>query len=306
MHTAFVFPGQGSQTVGMCDFDGPHGAIARAVFAEASNALDFALDRLVAQGPAHRLQLTEFAQPAILTTSIAQLRSLRVNHPEVSPIAVAGHSLGEYSALVAAEALSLTDAVRLVRLRGRAMQAAVPTDIGTMAAIVGLSHQAVARVCREVAGDQVVTPAGFNSPLQVAIAGHVEAVDRAMRAATAAGARKVARLNVSAPFHCALLAPAGIALSQALADVPLARPCVPLVANVDGAETQDVERIRLNLVDQVSKPVLWTRCARRLSELGATRFLELGPGRTLMGLQRRIDRNIKVLSLAVPKSWQLI
>lgn len=288
MKTAFIFPGQGSQVVGM------QAGLDPDTFAEADEALGVSLSRVIEEGPVEKLAETEFTQPALLTTGIAMVRTLRRERPELVPVAAAGHSLGEYGALVAAGALEFADAVRLVRLRGRAMQAAVPLGVGTMAAIVGLETDEVIALCLEHANGEVVELAGHNCPGQTVIAGHVGAVERVCDA-VGAGAR---RLTVSAPFHCSLLGPAAEALREALATVPIAAPTVPVVHNVDAQVTQDPAGIRARLVEQVIRPVRWVECVQALKQLGVERCLELGPGRTLAGLGRRIDRTLPVVGFA--------
>ncbi len=285
MRVAFVFPGQGSQSVGMDD------GLDRATFEEADDALGFALSDVIAAGPADRLAETELTQPALLTTSIAMARTLARVRPDLVPAFAAGHSLGEYGALVLADALSFADAVRLVRLRGRAMQAAVPLGVGAMAAVMGLETEEVRAVCEAHAHGEVVELAGHNCPGQTVIAGHVAAVERVCEA-VGSGAR---RLAVSAPFHCSLLAPAAWALREALAEVTVRPPRFPVVQNVLADVVDTPDGIRERLVQQVVKPVRWVECVHRLQALGAERCVEVGPGKTLAGLGRRIDRALPVV-----------
>lgn len=282
MTVALVFPGQGSQYPGM-DKD-----LDRSTFEEADEALGFSLSALIHDGPESELQRTEITQPAIFTVSIARLRRLRATRPELEVVGAAGHSLGEYGALVAAGAIDFGDAVRVLRLRGRAMQEAVPVGAGAMAAIMGLDAAHVEALC----GDGVEV-AAYNCPTQVSVAGPTASIDRMLDAVEAAGgvARK---LVVSAPFHCAMLAPAGERLREALASIPVRSPGFPVVQNVDAVETSDPAEIRRKLVEQVSRPVRWDACFRRLHTLGATRAIEVGPGRTLAGLGKRIDRSLPV------------
>ena len=298
--TAFVFPGQGSQYVGMsAGLLGDHPA-GRATLDEAASELGGGFADLMRQGPLELLTLTETAQPAILAVSVAWLRLLAVERPDITPVVGAGHSLGEYSALVAAGAIDFTAALQLVRLRGRAMQAAVPVGVGTMAAIRGLAPDLCEQVCEQVVAampGRVVEVAALNSPGQVVIAGHIDAVDAAVEGATAAGARAARRLTVSAPFHCSLLSGAGERLAEALADVDIRPPAWPVYQNVDAAASSDPDVIRAKLVAQVSRPVRWEACARAMTAAGATRFIEVGPGRTLAGLCRKIDRGIEAHSL---------
>ncbi len=295
MADGFVFSGQGSQYVGMgVSLDHP---AARRTFAEADEALGEDLSALLREGPIETLTLTENAQPAILAHSVALLRMLGELHPQIRPAVAAGHSLGEYSALVAAGSLQFQDAVRLVRLRGQAMQAAVPAGVGGMAAIMGLDAPALEALCQEAARDEVVEVAGHNSPIQVVVAGHLGALERLMDAAREAGARHCAALQVSAPFHCSLLAPAGEVLSEALEVVDIQPPRFPVFQNATAAASDDPAAIRRALVDQVSNPVRWVECVEAMQAAGAQRFLEFGPGRTLTGLIKRLNRSLETLAL---------
>lgn len=288
--TALLFPGQGSQRVGMGRRLADAHPIAKATMAEADDALDFPLSRLCFEGPDAELTRTEFCQPAILTVSIAQWRALGAAR-DLRPRWLAGHSLGEYAALVVAGALSFRDAVRLVRLRGRAMQAAVPEGVGAMAAIVGLDDAVVTAICADAAGDEVVSPANFNGAGQIVVAGHRGAVERAMQAAKSAGGR-VIPLSVSAPFHCALMAPAARELADALAGVEIAPPTIPIVTNVEAAVNTDASRIRALLVAQVTAPVRWADSMRLLQSLGCGRAVEVGPGQVLTKLLQRMRLGI--------------
>jgi len=299
---AFVFPGQGSQKVGMAKALADAFPEARAVFAEADDALGFPLSRLCFEGPEAELQLTANAQPAILVASVAALRVLEARGAR--PDWVAGHSLGEYSALVAARALELRDAVVAVRRRGEYMQEAVPAGEGAMAAVIGLDLPAVQQACREAAQGQVVSPANMNSPGQVVIAGHAAAVGRAVEACTAAGARKAVRLAVSAPFHCALMAPVQARLAADLSRVPFRNAEVPLVNNVDARVVRSAEECRDGLVRQVSAPVRWQEGVELLARQGVTTFVEVGPGTVLAGLVRRIAKGTKVLHVEDPASLE--
>ncbi len=268
-------------------------AEARAVFAEADAILGFSLSRICFEGPESELTLTANAQPAILTTSVAALRVL-VGRSPVRPMALAGHSLGEYSALVAAGALRFADAVRLVHLRGRFMQEAVSPGVGAMAAILGLGAEEVATVCREVAGDEVVSPANLNGGGQVVIAGHKAAVERACVVAKARGAKRALPLAVSAPFHCALMQPAAERLLRELERVEITAPRVPVVTNVEAQPNQDPARVRDLLTRQVTAPVRWEESVQRMASMGVSSAVEVGFGNVLAGLVRRISPALKV------------
>lgn len=261
---------------------------ARKAFDEADAALGFSLSRLCFEGPAGDLQLTTNTQPAILVVSVAAAEVLR--EKGIRPEFVAGHSLGEYSALVAAGAIRLADAVRLVRRRGEYMQEAVPVGQGAMAALLGMERSHVEQVCRDAAQGEVVSPANINSPLQVVIAGHATAVARAVALAKEGGAKRAIVLNVSAPFHCALMEPAQDRLARELVGLEIADPQVPLVNNVDAAAVETASSVRDGLKRQVTAPVRWEESMRRLRAERVDRFIEVGPGKVLSGLMRQIDR----------------
>ena len=286
---AFLFPGQGSQAPGMGLELAENFSEAREVFEEADAALGFPLSKLCFEGPAEELQLTANTQPAILAVSVAAARVLEGKG--IRPDYVAGHSLGEYSALVAAGSIALADAVRLVRKRGEYMQEAVPVGQGAMAALLGLEAGAVDEVCREAAGDQVVSAANLNSPAQIVIAGHRAAVERAVELAKARGAKRAILLNVSAPFHCSLMKPAQDRLAVDLDAVAIYDPRVPLVNNADAAVVRTAEAVRDGLKRQVTSPVRWTDSMLALRREGADLFIEAGPGKVLSGLMRQIDRD---------------
>jgi [acyl-carrier-protein] S-malonyltransferase len=302
MSVAFVFPGQGSQAVGMGRALSHAFPESRAVFDEADAAVGFALSRLCFEGPEAELQLTANTQPAILATSVAALRALLARGAR--PDWVAGHSLGEYSALVAAGAIGLVDAVRTVRRRGEYMQEAVPVGTGAMAAILGLDLPAIEAACRESAGDEVVSPANVNSPGQVVIAGHAAAVDRASELCKARGAKRAVRLPVSAPFHCALMTPAQDRLAADLGALAFRDPGVPLVNNVDARVVRDAVACREGLVRQVSGAVRWQDSVELLAAQGVTTFVEVGPGTVLGGLVRKIAKGARVLNVDSPESLE--
>ena len=292
---AFVFPGQGSQAVGMGKALADQFDVCKRTFAEADEALHEKLSDLIFNGPADRLTLTENTQPAILAMSTAAAR-LAASHG-VGAAFAAGHSLGEYSAHVAAGTLSFADALRTVRRRGRYMQEAVPVGEGAMAAILGLDVEGVARACAEAADGQVVTPANLNAPGQIVIAGHKDAVARAGERAKALGARRAIPLAVSAPFHCPLMKPAEDRLAPELRALSTHDPAFPVVANVDAEPKRTAAPAVEALVRQVSSPVRWEDVVRRLIAEGVTAFVELGPGAVLAGLIKKIDRTPAVYSV---------
>jgi [acyl-carrier-protein] S-malonyltransferase len=301
---AFLFPGQGSQQVGMGKALALAFPEARAVFDEADAALGYALSRLCFDGPEAELMLTANAQPAILATSVAALRVLE-RETDLRPGVVAGHSLGEYSALVAAGALGLADAVRVVNLRGRLMQEAVAPGVGAMAAILGLTRADVELACAEaMAGGagEIVSAANFNGGGQVVIAGHKAAVDRACAAAKARGAKRALPLSVSAPFHCALMRPAAERLALALAELRFAPPVVPVVTNVEATPNQDGARVADLLTRQVTAPVRWEESIERMAAMGVAYAVEVGAGRVLAGLVKRIAPAIQVDAASDPTS----
>ncbi|QSI75772.1 ACP S-malonyltransferase [Niveibacterium microcysteis] len=296
MSFAFVFPGQGSQSVGMMAAYGESEVI-RATFAEASAALGEDLWAMAAEGPAERLSLTVNTQPLMLTAGVAVWRAWRAAGG-ATPTVVAGHSLGEYSALVAAGALELADAVRLVRLRAQAMQDAVPAGTGGMAAILGLSPELVAEACAEAAQGEEVAAANLNDPGQIVIAGHAGAVARACEAAKARGAKRALPLPVSAPFHSALMRPAAERLALALQTVDVRTPAIRVVNNVDVAIESDPVRIKDALVRQAYSPVRWIETVQALAAHGVTQVVECGPGKVLMGLVKRCGAGPEALAIS--------
>lgn len=305
MKTALLFPGQGSQKVGMgkalaADFE-----VAARTFEEADDALGLSISRLCFEGPEADLTRTEHTQPAILTTSIAVLRVLEAERGLSFDVA-AGHSLGEWSALVAAGALSFADAVRLVRLRGQAMQRAVPDGKGAMAAILGLDRAAVEALCAEVAQGQVLSPANLNGGRQVVISGEAGAVERAVAAARGKGAIKAVPLPVSAPFHCALMQPAADAVAASLAGVKIGAMRAPVVSNVEATPNQDPARVVDLLVRQVTGAVRWDESVERMAKEGVVRAFELGAGSVLRGLVKRIAKHVVVTSVGEPADLKTV
>ncbi|HEX7329410.1 MAG TPA: ACP S-malonyltransferase [Casimicrobiaceae bacterium] len=296
MSFAFVFPGQGSQQIGMMSDYSGHPEV-RATFVEASEVLGEDLWALVENGPADALNLTRNTQPVMLAAGVAVWRAWRAAGGG-APAFVAGHSLGEYTALVAAGALAFRDALPLVRFRAEAMQEAVPAGTGAMAAIMGGDAEAVAAACREAAQGEVVEPVNFNAPGQIVIAGHRSAVERAIVAARAHGAKRGVMLPVSAPFHSSLLAPAAARLAERLRDVPVTTPSIPVLHNVDVAQHREPAAIRDALARQAASPVRWTGIIAALAANGVGAIVECGPGRVLAGLTRKIDEHLAAYALS--------
>lgn len=296
MKFAFVFPGQGSQSVGMMAAYGDSASV-RQTFEEASSALGEDLWRLVSDGPAEALSQTVNTQPVMLAAGIAVWRLWREKGGAV-PAVVAGHSLGEYSALVAAGVLEFAEAVPLVRLRAQAMQAAVPAGEGAMAAVLGIDQEIVKAVCAEVAAGDVVEPVNFNTPEQTVIAGHAAAVQRAADLAKARGAKRAVMLPVSAPFHCSLMRPAGDVLAARLGEIRISPPQIPVMNNADAQSYTDPVQIRDAMVRQAYSPVRWVEIVRRMGELGVTQVFECGPGKVLAPLTRRIESAMQGAALS--------
>lgn len=298
---AFVFPGQGSQKVGMLGSAHERFSAVRDTFAEASQVLGYDMWDLICNGEQDALNLTETTQPVLLTSSVALWRAWREQGGRI-PSIMAGHSLGEFSALVCAGAIDFADAVNLVKQRGAFMQTAVPVGVGAMAAIIGLDDAAINNVCAEAAASsgQVVAAVNFNSPGQVVIAGHSGAVDIAIGLLKEAGAKRAMPLPVSAPFHTQLMKPAGERLAEVVAGLTIKAPEIPVVHNVHAATESDPDRIKSLLVEQIYSPVQWTGCIEAIVKSGATDIVECGPGKVLSGLSRRIDKSLQSFSLEEP------
>ena len=303
MSKAFVFPGQGSQAVGMGRELHEAFPAAREVFQEVDDALSQKLSKLMFEGPESDLTLTENAQPALMTVSMAALRVLEseggISLGDKADF-VAGHSLGEYSALAAAGGLELADTARLLKRRGQAMQQAVPVGEGAMAALLGMDLEQARKVAEEAAEGEVCSPANDNAPGQVVISGHAAAVERAIELAKAQGAKRAMLLSVSAPFHCELMAPAADVMGQALAEVTLMPPAVPVIANVTAAPASDPEEVRSLLVQQVTGMVRWRESVERMASEGVDTLVELGAGKVLTGLTRRIDKELTGIAAGTP------
>jgi [acyl-carrier-protein] S-malonyltransferase len=302
---AFVFPGQGSQSLGMLAEHAALDPVVRATFDEASSGAGVDLWTLSQDGPEEQLNRTEFTQPALLAASVAVWRRWR-DRGGAMPAQLAGHSLGEYSALVAAGALSLHDAARLVRLRGQLMQDAAPAGVGAMAAVLGAEDALVLEVCAAISGAEVVVPANFNSPGQIVIGGHAGAVDRALALLAERGVRKVVKLAVSVPSHTPLMREAANRLAEVMAAIQWQLPMLPVVQNVDAEVHDGVESIRDALVRQLYLPVQWTGCVQALAAHGATHVVECGPGKVLAGLIKRIDKSIDARSLGAPADFEAV
>lgn len=301
MRLGFIFPGQGSQSVGMLASLAQEYPIVGDTFAEASDALGRDLWKLVADGPEAELNRTDITQPAMLAAGVSVWRVWQ-QRCGATPQVLAGHSLGEYTALVCAQSLEFATAVKLVAQRGRLMQQAVPEGVGAMAAILGLADQALIEVCNAAAQGEVVEPVNFNSPGQVVIAGNRAAVDRAIEAAKTAGAKRAIHLSVSAPSHCALMRPAADRLGEDLAAVNIVAPHIPVIHNWDVREHQEPQSIREALIRQVHNPVRWSETIIRMATDGVDTLVECGPGKVLTGLNRRIEKSMKVLPVQDPET----
>ena len=309
MARALIFPGQGSQYIGMGKDLHDSFAEAREVFGEIDESLGQNLSKLMFEGPEDELNLTENTQPALMAVSMAVVQVLK-KQGEIDLTAsaqfVAGHSLGEYSALTAAESFTIADSARLLKLRGQAMQKAVPVGVGSMAAILGLSFEEVQQIAADAAGDQICTAANDNSVGQVVVSGHKAAVERAVALASEQGAKRAVILPVSAPFHCDLMGPAADAMRDALADTNIKAPIVPLVANVTASSTSDPDEIRALLVDQVTGMVRWRESVLWMKDQGVSKMVELGAGKVLCGLVRRIDRDIECTNAGTPEELEAL
>jgi [acyl-carrier-protein] S-malonyltransferase len=302
--TAFTFPGQGSQYVGMGRELFENFSVAREIFEEADDTLHFSVSDLCFKGPEEALRLTENTQPAVLTTSVAALRVLQ-EEKGLAPQFAAGHSLGEYSALVASEALAFSQAVKIVRLRGKFMQEAVPVGEGAMAAVLGMEREQVEKLCEEISSGEVLTPANFNSPGQIVIAGHSKAVERAIERIKQEG-KKAILLPVSAPFHSPLMKPAAERLEKALEEISVNNLKIPVVTNVEAEANSSKDRVKGLLVAQVSSPVRWEESMRKMIEKGIEQILEVGPGKVLSGLMKRIDSRMETKNIEDLKTLKTI
>ena len=307
MTTAFIFPGQGSQSVGMGRALFEAYPAARAIFEEVDDALGERLTEIIFEGPDETLRLTANAQPALMAVSLAALRAAEAEGVDVRGCAlVAGHSLGEYSALAAAGAISVRDAARLLRLRGNAMQAAVPAGEGAMAALLGLDVAAAEEIAARAAQGEVCDVANDNAPGQVVVSGAKDAVERAIELAREAGARKSVLLPVSAPFHCTLMAPAADRMAEALAAAEVRAPVVPVMANISASLLSDPDAVRRSLVAQVTGRVRWRESVEAMAAIGVTRLVEIGAGKVLTGLARRIDRSLEAIAVNTPEDVAIL
>jgi len=305
MKTVFMFPGQGSQSIGMMQDLLEEYALARDVFARASNAIDIDLAEIAAKGPEEQINSTAITQPIVMTASLAMWQVWN-ECDGFQPDAVCGHSLGEYTALVVSGVLPLEEAVKLVHLRGQLMQEAVPHGEGAMAALLGLDDQAVIDVCAKATQGEVVSAANFNAPGQVVISGATEALQRAITLAKEAGARRAALLPVSVPCHCSLLQPAGERLAEAIDAITFAEPQIPVIQNVGAKVPGDLAELKKNLLAHLYSPVQWSESIQNLAEQGAELFVECGPGKVLTGLNKRIVKSAKTLNMQDAESMQVV
>lgn len=292
-----IFPGQGSQSIGMLMDLAPHHPVIKVTFSEASEHLGYSVADIITQGPLEKLNATEITQPLLLAAGVALWRLINQKQ-RVSPVYMAGHSLGEYTALVCASAINFGDALKLVQARGQYMQEAVPIGVGAMAAIIGLENHVIATLCEQAAEGQVLSPANFNAIGQTVVAGETAAVDRVIELAQAQGATLAKKIPVSVPSHCALMKPAKLKLIEALAKVEIRVPQISVLHNVDVKSHADPDDIRRALAEQLDHPVRWVETIQKLSGMGITALWECGPGKVLAGLVKRIDKNLDVINLA--------
>lgn len=297
MKTVFMFPGQGSQSIGMMSELLAESVVARKVFQDASEAMGQDLIKIAAEGPESLINQTEITQPIVLTASLAMWEVWKEN-TSFLPDYVCGHSLGEYTALVASGVITLKEAVHLVHIRGQLMQTAVPEGEGAMAALLGLSDDLVSEACVEAAQGEVVAPANFNSPGQVVISGATAALDRAMVLAKEKGAKRAAKLSVSVPCHCDLLKPAGDALAQEMNKIQFQNPSIPIMQNVNACLAEDIDSLKSNLLSHLYSPVLWAQSISQLVKHDASVFIECGPGKVLAGLNKRIDKSVTTFAMS--------
>lgn len=305
MKTVFMFPGQGSQSIGMMAELLSQSELARGVFEEASEAIGQDLTKIAAEGPESLINQTEITQPIVLTASLAMWEVWKA-HSEYRPDFVCGHSLGEYTALVASGVITLAEAVKLVHVRGKLMQGAVPEGQGGMAALLGLDDELVVEACKEAMQGEVVAPANFNSPGQVVISGATEALERAIELAKSKGAKRAAKLPVSVPCHCDLLKPAGDALAEEMNKLVFNEPVMPIMQNVNACLAADLVSLKSNLLTHLYSPVLWSQSITQLVEQDAGLFVECGPGKVLAGLNKRIDKNVTTLAMSDIESMNAV
>ena len=305
MKTVFMFPGQGSQSIGMMSQLLSESELAKHIFAEASESIGQDLTKIAAEGPEALINQTAITQPIVLTASIAMWEVWKQN-TDIMPDYVCGHSLGEYTALVASGVITLKDAVRLVHIRGQLMQTAVPEGEGGMAALLGLSDELIAEACLEASQGDIVAPANFNSPGQVVISGATLALDRALVLAKEKGAKRAAKLPVSVPCHCDLLKPAGDALAQEMNKIDFHNPILPVMQNVNASLAKDVESLKVNLLSHLYSPVLWSQSVLELIKHDAGIFIECGPGKVLSGLNKRIDKSVRSFAMSDLESMNTV